>query len=102
GEMAHHGPEDLFIAVMTLLGSFLLMLFINWKLAVLTFIIVPIIIWVVIYFNKKMTKAIHQLYKDIGEFNARIEDNVGGIRVVKAFTNERFEEQQFERNNVQF
>jgi len=102
GEMAHHGPEDLFIAVMTLLGSFLLMLFINWKLAVLTFVIVPIIIWVVIYFNKKMTAAIHQLYKDIGEFNARIEDNVGGIRVVKAFTNERFEEQAFEKNNVQF
>lgn len=102
GEMAHHGPEDLFIAVMTLLGSFLLMLFINWKLAVLTFVIVPIIIWVVIYFNKKMTAAIHQLYKDIGEFNARIEDNVGGIRVVKAFTNESFEEQAFEKNNVQF
>ena len=102
GEMAHHGPEDLFIAVMTLLGAFLLMLFINWKLAILTFVIVPIIIWVVIYFNKKMTAAIHQLYKDIGEFNARIEDNVGGIRVVKAFTNERFEEQAFEKNNVQF
>lgn len=102
GEMAHHGPEDLFIAVMTLLGAFLLMLFINWKLAILTFVIVPIIIWVVIYFNKKMTAAIHQLYKDIGEFNARIEDNVGGIRVVKAFTNESFEEQAFEKNNVQF
>jgi len=100
--MAHHGPEDLFIAVMTLLGAFLLMLFINWKLAILTFVIVPIIIWVVIYFNKKMTAAIHQLYKDIGEFNARIEDNVGGIRVVKAFTNESFEEQAFEKNNVQF
>lgn len=102
GEMAHHGPEDLFIAVMTLLGAFVLMLAINWKLAILTFIVVPFIIWVVIYFNKKMTAAIHQLYKDIGDFNARIEENVGGIRVVKAFTNERFEEKQFQSNNEQF
>lgn len=102
GEMAHHGPEDLFIAIMTLIGSFIVMMTINWKLALLTFVVVPGIIWVVIYFNKKMTVAIHQLYKDIGDFNARIEDNVGGIRVVKAFTNERFEEEQFERNNVQF
>src|SRR5690606_30028946 len=52
--------------------------------------------------NKKMTAAIHQLYKDIGDFNARIEDNVGGIRVVKAFTNEAFEKKQFARNNAQF
>lgn len=102
GEMAHHGPEDLFIAVMTLLGSFLLMLMINWKLAVLTFIVVPGIIWVVVYFNGKMTKAIHQLFSDIGDFNARIEDNVGGIRVVKAFSNEKFEEAQFAENNNRF
>lgn len=102
GEMAHHGPEDLFIAVMTLAGSFILMLFINWKLAILTFIVVPFIIMVVIYFNKKMTKAIHQLYKDVGDFNARIEDNVGGIRVVKAFTNEKFEGEQFSVNNNRF
>lgn len=50
GEMAHHGPEDLFIAVMTLIGAFLLMLGINWKLAVLTFIIVPIVILLALYF----------------------------------------------------
>jgi ATP-binding cassette subfamily B protein len=102
GEMAHHGPEDLFIAVMTLTGSFVLMFFINWKLAVLTFIVVPAIIWVVIFFNKRMTKAIHQLFKDIGDFNARIEDNVGGIRVVKAFSNEAHEEAQFAVNNGRF
>lgn len=102
GEMAHHGPEDLMIAIMTLVGSFVLMMMINWKLAVLTFIVVPAIIWVVIYFNKKMTKAIHQLYSDIGDFNARIEDNVGGIRVVKAFSNEKHEEKQFAVHNGRF
>lgn len=102
GEMAHHGPEDLIIAVMTLAGSFTLMMFINWKLAVLTFIVVPVIIWVVVHFNKKMTTAIHQLYDDIGDFNARIEDNVGGIRVVKAFSNEGHEEAQFAVHNSRF
>lgn len=102
GEMAHHGPEDLFIAVMTLAGSFALMLSINWQLALLTFVVVPAILWVVIYFNQKMTKAIHQLFSDIGDFNARIEDNVGGIRVVKAFSNEAHEEAQFAVNNNRF
>ncbi|MGN7472338.1 ABC transporter ATP-binding protein [Brevibacillus sp. SAFN-007a] len=102
GEMAHHGPEDLFIAIMTLVGSFALMLSINWQLAVITFIVVPAIIWVVVYFNKKMTQAIHQLFRDVGDFNARIEDSVGGIRVVKAFANEKHEEGQFAVNNGRF
>ncbi|MBD3917607.1 ABC transporter ATP-binding protein [Paenibacillus sp. PR3] len=102
GEVAHHGPEDLFIAIMTLLGAFTLMMLIHWKLAVMTFIIVPAIIWVVIYFNGKMTKAIHQLFGDIGDFNACIEDNVGGIRVVQAFTNEKHEIKQFTENNSRF
>lgn len=102
GEMAHHGPEDLFIAVMTLAGSFTLMLMINWKLAILTFIVVPAIIWLVVYFNDKMTKAVHQLYNDIGDFNARVEDNVGGIRVVQAFSNEEYEKKQFAVNNNRF
>ncbi|MEO3947753.1 ABC transporter ATP-binding protein [Gorillibacterium sp. CAU 1737] len=102
GEMAHHGPEDLFIAVMTLAGSFALMVSINWQLAVMTFIIVPAILWLVIYFNKKMSKAIHQLFSDVGDFNARIEDSVGGIRVVKAFSNEAHEEAQFAVNNRRF
>jgi len=102
GEMAHHGPEDLFIAVMTLAGSFALMLAIHWQLALLTFVVVPGIVWVVVHFNQKMTKAIHQLFGDIGEFNARIEDNVGGIRVVKAFANETHEEAQFAVKNRRF
>ncbi|MTE25188.1 multidrug ABC transporter ATP-binding protein, partial [Microbacterium sp. ZXX196] len=79
-----------------------LMLSINWKLAVLTFVVVPVIIWVVVHFNKKMTQAIHQLFRDVGDFNARIEDSVGGIRVVKAFSNEAHEEKQFAVNNGRF
>ncbi|SEM78760.1 ABC transporter ATP-binding protein [Paenibacillus sp. OV219] len=102
GEMAHHGPEDLFIAVMTLAGSFTLMMFINWKLAVLTFIVVPLMIYLAIFFSRQMTKAFHQLFSDIAEFNARVEDNVGGMRVVQAFANEPFEKDQFQVNNGKF
>src|SRR5699024_6120382 len=55
GEMAHHGPEDLFIAIMTLLGAFGIMYYIHPELAIIAFIIVPLILVIAIYFNKKMT-----------------------------------------------
>ncbi|QHT58763.1 ABC transporter ATP-binding protein [Paenibacillus lycopersici] len=99
GEMAHHGPEDLFIAVMTLVGAFSLMLAINWKLAVLSVIVIPGLIYLSLYFNKKMIRSFQRMFKDIGEFNARVEDSIGGIRVVQAFTNERYENAKFEVNN---
>ena len=61
GEMAHHGPEDLFIAVMTLLGAFGIMYYIHPELAIISFIIVPLILVIAIYFNKKMTVAFREL-----------------------------------------
>lgn len=102
GEMAHHGPEDLFIAIMTLVGAFALMASINWQLALLTFVVVPAIIWLVLYFNGKMTVAIQTLMSDIADFSARVEDNVSGIRVVQAFANEQHEREQFAVNNQRF
>lgn len=102
GETAHHGPEDLFIAVMTILGAFGVMLFINWQLALLTFIIMPVVIWLALYFNKKMTYAFTKLNKDVGDFSARVENNIGGIRLVQAFSNEAFEKQRFDVNNQRF
>ncbi|PKG24739.1 ABC transporter ATP-binding protein [Niallia nealsonii] len=102
GEIAHHGPEDLFIAIMTLTGAFGLMLSINWKLAVLTFIIIPFLICLSIYFSRKMSRAFSQMFVDIADFNARVENNVSGIRVVKAFANENHEMDQFAVNNGRF
>ncbi|WP_240420423.1 ABC transporter ATP-binding protein [Paenibacillus periandrae] len=102
GEVAHHGPEDLFIAVMTLLGAFAIMLSINVKLAILTFAMVPFLIFFSIYFNKKMTAAFRRMFADIADFNARVEDNVGGIRVVQAFSNEEFEKSLFAVNNGRY
>ncbi|WP_434157893.1 ABC transporter ATP-binding protein [Bacillus sp. jun1] len=102
GETAHHGPEDLFIAIMTILGAFGVMLFINWQLALLTFIIMPVVIWLALYFNKKMTSAFTKLNKDVGDFSARVENNIGGIRLVQAFSNEAFEMKRFDVNNQRF
>ncbi|MBW4084982.1 ABC transporter ATP-binding protein [Paenibacillus sp. S150] len=102
GEVAHHGPEDVFIAVMTLVGAFILMADINLKLAVITFIIVPLMAWVIIYFGRNMTSTYHQLFGNVGNFNARIEDNVGGIRVVQSFANEEYEKKLFAVDNQMF
>src|SRR5699024_1456443 len=73
-EIAHHGPEDLFIAIMTLLGAFGIMFWINPELAVISFVIVPLILVIAIYFNKKMTVAFRELFGRVSEFNHLIED----------------------------
>ncbi|CAH8770631.1 ABC transporter ATP-binding protein [Paenibacillus dendritiformis] len=102
GEIAHHGPEDLFIAVMTLAGAFGIMLGINWELAVLTFIIVPLMIYLSLYFSRKMSRAFKRMFADIADYNARVENNVSGIRVVQAFANEKHEIRRFAENNARF
>ncbi|PRA52385.1 multidrug ABC transporter ATP-binding protein [Ochrobactrum sp. MYb68] len=99
GEVAHHGPEDLFIALMMLVGAFVLMLWVHVPLALITATIVPVTAVVTTIYGKRMTANSHALYRRIGEFNARIEENVGGIRVVQAFTNEDHERALFAENN---
>ncbi|RNB92279.1 ABC transporter ATP-binding protein [Brevibacillus fluminis] len=102
GEVAHHGPEDVFIAVMTLIGAFVLMANINLELALLTFIIVPIMAWMILFFGSRMTVTYRGLFRNVGNFNARIEDNVGGIRVVQSFANEEHEKKLFAKDNQLF
>lgn len=102
GEVAHHGPEDVFVAVMTLIGSLTIMLTINWQLALIIFIVVPLIVIFAIHFNKKMTTTFRQMFRDVANINARVEDSIGGIRVVKAFANEKYEQKQFAKNNAQY
>lgn len=102
GEVAHHGPEDVFVAIMTLIGSFALMVSINWKLAVISFIVIPLLIIFAIYFNKKMTRTFRRMFQDVAEINSRIEDSIGGIRVVQAFANEKYEQNKFKENNENY
>ncbi|RDU36002.1 multidrug ABC transporter ATP-binding protein [Neobacillus piezotolerans] len=102
GELAHHGPEDLFIAVMTFVGAFWIMLTINVKLALTAMIIAPFLVWLISYANRKMNAAWKNMYNDIADVNARVEDSVAGIRVVQSFTNEDFEIKRFTKNNRKF
>ncbi|MBC1501422.1 ABC transporter ATP-binding protein [Listeria weihenstephanensis] len=95
GEVAHHGPEDIFISIMSLVGAFLLMMTINVKLAVMTVVLVPILGVLIILFNKKMTGVNTQIFKDLGSFNAGVENAISGVRVVQAFANEGFERERF-------
>jgi ATP-binding cassette subfamily B protein len=99
GEVAHHGPEDIFLAVMTFVGAFTLMFVTNWKLASITVVIVPIVTWLVSKYGSRMTLNWQELFGRVGEFNTRIEDSIGGIRVVKAFANEGHEAALFAGNN---
>jgi len=99
GELAHHGPEDLFIAVMTFLGAFALMFAVNVDLALLTVLIVPPILFVATIYGDRMTQNFRALFAGIGIFNARVEENIGGMRVVQAFANEAHERQLFARDN---
>ncbi|WP_215148072.1 ABC transporter ATP-binding protein [Exiguobacterium sp. s91] len=102
GELAHHGPEDAFIAVMTLLGAFSIMLTINVPLALVTIIAVPFLIWLISYANVRMNKSWDRMYGNIAEVNSRVEDSVSGVRVVQSFTNEAYEIKRFEKDNATF
>ena len=102
GEMAHHGPEEIFIAVMTLIGAFLLMYSVNLKLAIIASIVVPITIGITGRYGGRMTWTWRSMFGRVGEFNVRIEENVGGMRVVQAFANEDFERSLFAADNARY
>jgi len=99
GEVAHHGPEDVFIAIMTFIGAFILMFTVNWKLALMTTAIVPFMTWLVSRYGARMTENWRRLFRQVGDFNTRVTESVGGIRVVKAFANEDHERSLFAVNN---
>jgi ATP-binding cassette subfamily B protein len=99
GEVAHHGPEDLFVAVMTFFGALALMFWVHWPLAVIASAIAPLVIWLVLRFGGQMTQNWQSLFARVGAFNARIEENVGGARVVRSFANEMHENALFATEN---
>ncbi|AEX52350.1 ABC transporter ATP-binding protein [Rahnella aquatilis] len=102
GEIAHHGPEDVFIAVMTFVGAFILMATVHVQLALMTIIIVPAMTWMVSRYGAQMTETWRRLFGQVGNFNARIEESIGGIRVVKAFANEEHEQKLFASDNASY
>ncbi len=102
GEVAHHGPEDAFVAVMTFVGAFILMFLIDSKLALITLVVVPPITFATIHYGGRMAVTWKNLFRSVGEFNHRIEENVGGIRVVQAFANEDHERALFAKDNARY
>ena len=102
GEVAHHGPEDLFIAIMTFVGAFILMATINLELALITAVIVPACVAIVMVFGGRMTRTWRAIYARVADFNVRLEENIGGIRVVQAFANEEHEKTLFEHDNSRY
>lgn len=102
-EMAHHGPEDIFLSVVTLIGSFIMMcVTINYKLALVVFAVVPFIVCFAVYRRRKMSKASKNMRIEVGKINASIENSLSGVRVTKAYVNDEYEKEKFEGSLVDF
>lgn len=102
GEVAHHGPEDAFIALMTFAGAFALMFWVNPRLAVIVAMIVPAMLVLVIVYGGRMTRTWRAIYSRVGDFNVRLEEALGGVRVVQAFGNEAHENHLFAADNARY
>jgi ATP-binding cassette subfamily B protein len=101
-ELAHHGPEDLFISLVTLTGSFLLILSFRWEMALLLFLVLPLMILHTILSRKAMLRTSRKVKERTAEINASLESSISGARVAKAFTNESYETEKFQGGNEQF
>lgn len=101
-EVAHHGPEDVFITIMTLVGAFILMMRINVVIACATIVLIPFITVALAVFNKKMTRVNREIYDNLGEFSAGVEASISGVRVIQSFANEKHEQTRFEKLNQKY
>lgn len=101
-ELAHHGPEDLFISIIMLIGSFIILCTINVPLTIISFVFIPILVWFSMKNRLKMEKAFMDSRVKIGDLNADLENSIAGIRVSKAFTNREYENEKFEVGNKRF
>ena len=101
-ELAHHGPEDLFISFVTIAGALIIMFRTEWRLALVVCVILPIFLATVLLRRKQMRKASRKVKQRVGHINADIESSLSGMRTAKAFANEDLELQKFRRSNGAF
>ena len=101
-ELLHHGPENIVISLIKIVGSIIILSSISLKLTLVAFIMIPIMAVYSLFLNKQMKKAFRKSREKIGEINAQIEDNLSGIRVVKSFANEDIERDKFKQGNDGF
>ncbi len=101
-ELAHHGPEDLFISAVTLIGAFCLMLTIQWKLALIVFAIVPIFVIFTVIQRRRMVRASVRVKQNMAGINGQLESAISGMRTAKAFASEEQETAKFQQSNERF
>ena len=101
-ELLHHGPEDLVISIIKIIGSFANLVMVNVRLALVAFAFIPVMAVFAFYFNRKMGRAFKRNREKIAEINSQIEDSLSGIRVVKSFANEKEEMKKFKKGNDNF
>ena len=101
-EFAHHGPEDLFISLVTVVGAFIILCTVNIPLTLITFAVLPFLVLFIIKKRSAMTMAFRKNRIEIAEVNASLENSIAGIRVSRAFTGEREEEKKFAENNQRY
>lgn len=101
-ELAHHGPEEIFISVIKIIGSFIILLGVDWKLTLIVFAFIPLIIYFAYFYNKKMRSVFMRNRQKIANVNSQIEDSISGVRVVQSFSNEHLEYEKFKHGNKEF
>jgi len=101
-ELAHHGPEDLFVSGIMLLGSFIILCTINVPLTLIIFAFIPLLVWFAIKKRVKMSQAFTETRVQVAEVNASLENSISGVRVAKAFANKNHEVEKFQINNFHF
>ena len=101
-ELAHHGPEDLFISAVTIVGALIVMFSIQWRLALVVSLIIPIFMVVVMYRRRQMSAASRAAKQKTGVINAEIESGLSGVRTTKAFANEEKQQTRFDGANEIF
>ncbi len=101
-ELAHHGPEDIFISILKLFGSFLILMNINTRITLILFFLTLVMLYFSIFYNKHMNKVFMKNREKIANVNAIVQDSLSGIRVVKSFANEGIESSKFEKGNTEF
>lgn len=101
-ELLHHGPEDVVISIIKLVGAFVILININAPLTIVAFVFVPVMALFAWYYNRKMKRAFKRNREKIADINSQIEDSLSGIRVVKSFANEEIEMKKFNQGNKNF
>ena len=101
-ELAHHGPEDLLTSGITIIGALIVMSFIQWRLALVIGLMIPVFVLVVMFTRRSMSKASTAVKEKTGVINTEIESSLSGIRTAKAFANENMEIHRFDRANSQY